>query len=180
VANKTVRTRRKSRVYTEDYKLRIVQEADACTERGQLAALLRREGLNRPPLERWRRARAAWVTAQERGIAAGELSSLADQRAAKEAKIQAREVRLLDTMLEELSTIRQRRHPEYLRPPPPEGPWIDTRGKSWKQFPSANVNAQAARVWPPIENAAPGTPSTRAARIAAMAAREGGRGAGPW
>jgi len=33
------------RKYTAQYKLRILQEADACTEPGQMGALLRREGL---------------------------------------------------------------------------------------------------------------------------------------
>lgn len=37
-------------------KLRIVREADACTERGQIEALLRREGLYSSLLSNWRRA----------------------------------------------------------------------------------------------------------------------------
>lgn len=39
-------TRPKRRRYTVDYKLRILKEADASTMPGQIAALLRREGLS--------------------------------------------------------------------------------------------------------------------------------------
>ncbi len=45
------------RKYTAAYKLRILQEADACTEQGQLGALLRREGLYHSNLTTWRRQR---------------------------------------------------------------------------------------------------------------------------
>ena len=34
------------RRFTAQYKLRILEEADACTEAGRLGALLRREGLS--------------------------------------------------------------------------------------------------------------------------------------
>jgi transposase-like protein len=44
-------TRRK---FTAEYKLRIVREADACTEPGQVGALLRREGLYSSHLQKWR------------------------------------------------------------------------------------------------------------------------------
>ena len=40
------------------YKLRILEEADACTKRGELGALLRREGLYSSHLAAWRKARA--------------------------------------------------------------------------------------------------------------------------
>lgn len=40
-----------------DYKLRIVQEADRCTQHGQLSALLRREGLYSSHLKKWRNQR---------------------------------------------------------------------------------------------------------------------------
>jgi len=39
------------------YKLRIVEEADACTKPGEVGALLRREGLYTSHLSEWRRAR---------------------------------------------------------------------------------------------------------------------------
>ena len=45
----------KRRQFTAEYKLRIVQEADACTEPGQIGSLLRREGLYSSYLSAWRR-----------------------------------------------------------------------------------------------------------------------------
>lgn len=45
------------RQYTAQYKLRILEEADRCTEPGELGALLRREGLYSSYLSRWRQAR---------------------------------------------------------------------------------------------------------------------------
>lgn len=44
------------RRFTVNYKARIVREADACTEHGQISALLRREGLYSGQLSAWRRA----------------------------------------------------------------------------------------------------------------------------
>ena len=52
------------RRFTAKYKLRILQEADNCTETGQLGALLRREGLYSSNLTTWRRQR-------EKGILSG-------------------------------------------------------------------------------------------------------------
>jgi transposase-like protein len=45
------------RRFTAQEKLRILEEADACTEPGELGALLRREGIYSSYLSRWRRAR---------------------------------------------------------------------------------------------------------------------------
>lgn len=42
------------RRFSADYKARIVLEADACTEYGQIGALLRREGLYSSLLNKWR------------------------------------------------------------------------------------------------------------------------------
>lgn len=47
----------KRRKHTAAYKLRILKEADACTEQGQIGALLRREGLYHSNLTTWRRQR---------------------------------------------------------------------------------------------------------------------------
>jgi transposase-like protein len=46
--------RRQRRRFSKEHKLRILDEADACTERGQLAALLRREGIYSSHLTQWR------------------------------------------------------------------------------------------------------------------------------
>jgi transposase-like protein len=45
------------RKFTAKYKLRILAEADRCTQPGQMGALLRREGLYSSNLTTWRRQR---------------------------------------------------------------------------------------------------------------------------
>ena len=45
------------RRFTAEYKLRVLREADACREPGEIGALLRREGLYSSHLTMWRRAR---------------------------------------------------------------------------------------------------------------------------
>ena len=50
-----VRERAVRRRFTAEYKLRILKEAESCTERGQIGALLRREGLYSSNLIIWRR-----------------------------------------------------------------------------------------------------------------------------
>lgn len=49
--------RAKRRRFTAAYKQRIVEEADACAERGAIGALLRREGLYASHLSTWRKQR---------------------------------------------------------------------------------------------------------------------------
>ena len=52
------------RRFTAEYKIRILNESDACTDSGSLGALLRREGLYASNLNTWRHQR-------ERGILSG-------------------------------------------------------------------------------------------------------------
>ena len=48
------------RRFSAEYKLRVLAEADACTQRGEIGALLRREGLpHRSHLDKWREQRRA-------------------------------------------------------------------------------------------------------------------------
>ncbi len=54
-----VRPRAKHRHFTAEYKKRILDEAAACTEPGQLGALLRREGLYSSLLSKWRQQQSA-------------------------------------------------------------------------------------------------------------------------
>jgi transposase-like protein len=65
-----VTAKAKRRRFTAEYKRRILQEADACG-RGELGALLRREGLYSSHLVDWRRARdageLAGLTPRKRG-----------------------------------------------------------------------------------------------------------------
>lgn len=47
----------KRRRFSAEYKRRILDEADACTDRGEVGALLRREGLYSSHLASWRKQR---------------------------------------------------------------------------------------------------------------------------
>lgn len=62
------------RVFTADYKRKILEETDRCEEMGQIGSLLRREGLYASYLTTWRRQR-------EEGI----LSGLNKKRGRKES-----------------------------------------------------------------------------------------------
>lgn len=71
VAEPEVVPRAKRRQFSAAYKLRIVEEADRCTEHGQIGALLRREGLYSSQLSSWREQRnkgqLAALSPQQRG-----------------------------------------------------------------------------------------------------------------
>jgi len=56
-ANPEVNERPMRRQFDAAYKLRILEEADRCTEPGQLGELLRREGLYSSHLANWKRLR---------------------------------------------------------------------------------------------------------------------------
>jgi len=63
--------RAKRRQFSAEYKLRIVTEADQCSQRGEIGALLRREGLYSSHLTTWRKQRdrgqLEGLTPQKRG-----------------------------------------------------------------------------------------------------------------
>ena len=63
------------RRFTVEYKRRILQEADACKQPGELGALLRQEGLYSSHLATWRAARSR-----------GELSGLSSKKRGPKAK----------------------------------------------------------------------------------------------
>ena len=81
----------KRRLFTADYKRKVLQEADACTEAGQIGALLRREGLYSSHLTTWRQARERGelqgLAPRKRGPKAQEPNPLARELAAKEREI---------------------------------------------------------------------------------------------
>jgi transposase len=91
--------RAQRRRFTAAYKLRILQEADACTQPGEVGALLRREGLYTSHLTYWRKQRkegALRELGQPRGRKPGdrrerqiaELSARAERAEAELAKAQ--------------------------------------------------------------------------------------------
>jgi transposase-like protein len=71
------------RTFSAAAKLRILQEADACTQPGEIGALLRREGLYSSHLVKWRRLRAAGqlqaLSPHSRGRQASGSNPIADE-----------------------------------------------------------------------------------------------------
>jgi transposase len=71
VGNPEVVAKASRRRFTGDYKLKILQQADACHQTGELGALLRREGLYSSSLAFWRHQRQQGIltglTAKTRG-----------------------------------------------------------------------------------------------------------------
>jgi len=57
----------KRRRFTPKYKLEILRKADACTQPGDVGALLRREGLYSSLLTTWRRQQQEGLTPKKRG-----------------------------------------------------------------------------------------------------------------
>ena len=91
----------KRRRFTAEYKRKVLQEADACTESGQIGALLRREGLYSSHLVTWRHARERGelegLAPKKRGPKAPEPNPLAPQLAALErenARLKAENAKL--------------------------------------------------------------------------------------
>ena len=109
-----VRDGPRRRTFTASYKLTVLREADACTEPGQIGALLRREGLYSSHLSDWRKKRAA---GELQGLAPGKRgrkrtprNPLADQVARLErdkAKLEEelRKARLIIDVQKKLSEI---------------------------------------------------------------------------
>ena len=62
-----VPARHARRRFTTAYKLDILRKADACSQHGELGALLRREGLYSSHLITWRQQRERGLTPKERG-----------------------------------------------------------------------------------------------------------------
>ena len=83
------------RKFSAEYKRRIIEEADACTEAGQIGALLRREGLYSSNLVNWRRQRAEGalksLSPKKRGP---KPDPLADENAALRRRVERLEAEL--------------------------------------------------------------------------------------
>lgn len=70
----------KRRRFAAAEKLRILKEAGACEKAGEIAALLRREGLYSSHLVSWRRARAQGETKGLQAKRRGPVPKVADER----------------------------------------------------------------------------------------------------
>ena len=92
------------RTFDRDYKLRILQEADACTESGQLGALLRREGLYSSHLAAWRRQRTVGMLAGLAPKRRGRKAQAVDPLAEENYRLR-RENERLATRLKQAETI---------------------------------------------------------------------------
>ena len=89
------------RQFTAEYKRRILQEANACTHRGEIGALLRREGLYSSHLSTWRRQRQQ---GERQGLTPAKRGRKADPQAAEIARLQ-REIARLTAQLERAELI---------------------------------------------------------------------------
>jgi transposase len=96
-----VTSKAKRRRFTAEYKRKILQEVDACTESGQIGALLGREGLYSSHLVTWRHARERGelegLAPKKRGPKAQEPNPLSQQLAALErenARLKAENAKL--------------------------------------------------------------------------------------
>ena len=96
--------RKPRRRFTVAYKLRILEEADACSQPGDFGVLLRREGLYHSNIRTWRKQRDQGIlhglTPKKRGRKAQEVNPLAQQVARLE-----RETRRLTNKLKQAETI---------------------------------------------------------------------------
>jgi len=83
--------RPKRRRFSAEYRLRILEEADRCTQAGELGRLLRREGLYSSHLSAWRKARQEGalkgLSPKKRGAKAKPRNPLEPKVAELEAKV---------------------------------------------------------------------------------------------
>ena len=91
----------KRRRFSAEYKLRILAEADVCTNRGDIGALLRREGLYSSHLDKWRLQRQRGVL---HALAPQKRGPKVDPQAVEIAKLR-RENERLQARLQQAETI---------------------------------------------------------------------------
>ena len=99
VLEKAVRRR-----FTAEYKHRILNEADACTDSGDIGALLRREGLYSSHLSKWRAQREQAIReslSKARGRKPVEKNPLAEEN----ARLQKENQRLQDRLTQAQTII---------------------------------------------------------------------------
>jgi transposase-like protein len=83
--------RAKRRQFSAEYKLRILTEADQCSQRGEIGALLRREGLYSSHLTTWRKQRDR---GQLQGLTPQKRGRKRDPQAAELARLQRENAQL--------------------------------------------------------------------------------------
>ena len=104
VPDPEVKATKPRRRFSAKYKLSILAEVDACTTKGQIGAILRREGLYSSNLTTWRKQREKGaldgLSPRKRGRKAKEINPLAKRVAELE-----RENRKLDKKLKQAEII---------------------------------------------------------------------------
>ena len=101
--NPEVRPKTKKRRFTAAYKAKIVEEAMACTEKGQIGSLLRREGLYASYLTQWKNEYKSGALKGLKGIKRGRKQTK-DPREKEVQKLQ-NEVTRLNKQLEKANLI---------------------------------------------------------------------------
>ena len=96
--------RAKRRRFSAEYKLRILEEVDACSEPGQIGALLRREGLYSSHLTTWRHQREQGQLEALSPKKRGRKPSV-DEALAKELAELKRDNQRLENRLQQAETI---------------------------------------------------------------------------
>ena len=91
VPDREVVPRAKRRQFSAEYKLRILTEADQCSQRGEIGALLRREGLYSSHLTTWRKQRDQ---GQLQGLVPQKRGRKPDPQAAELARLQRENAQL--------------------------------------------------------------------------------------
>ena len=104
VPDPEVVARAKRRRFSAEYKLRILEEAEACSERGQIGSLLRREGLYSSHLTTWRQQREQGQLEALSPKKRGRKPSV-DEALAKELAELKRENQRLGNRLQQAETI---------------------------------------------------------------------------
>ena len=112
--NPEVKEKKSRRRFTAQYKLRILEEADACTEPGQQGALLRREGLYSSNLTKWRQQRAegllSALSPQQRGRKPRQKNPLAErvaqlEKANRHLESQLKQARMIIDVQKKISDL---------------------------------------------------------------------------
>ncbi len=85
------------RRFTARYKLQVLQQADACTQQGEIGALLRREGLYSSHLSCWRRLRKS-----------GALAGLTPHKRGRKANPDKQQIRRMEELERENQRLRTR------------------------------------------------------------------------
>lgn len=125
-----VRAKAQRRRYATSYKKQILAEVDACKERGEVGALLRREGLYSSHIAAWRAAEARGELASAESKKRGPKPKV-DRASAKEAERLRRRVAQLEKKLENAQAIIeiQKKVAALLGNPIPDDPEMS----SWKR-----------------------------------------------